>query len=378
MERALEKLRGATNSPAQFQEALAAEQAAYQALLKLQEREYSVSRSQSRQRAQSGRQQQMQRQLDQLDLSREENRYETERQAQPPQSAERSEQLQVMNRLQELARRQQDLNERLKEMQTALQEARTEAEREEIRRQLKRLQEEQQELLADADEVRQRMDRPENQSRMSEQSRQMEQARNELQRAAEAAQQGQTSQALASGTRAQRQLQQMRDDMRRQNASEFEQELRQMRTDARELARQQEEIQKKMEALSDPRSRNLSDAELNQGDPRRTGGGNAQRLTNLVDHATQLSRADRGGRTVGFARTLRHPSPIQPERDQHLQAVPGGIPEPPRHDSQPLRTAETDHGAKRRQVAGSHLRDAAARIAGRRQSRPGARARRHR
>jgi len=289
MERALEKLRNATNSPAQLQEALAAEQAAYQALLKLQEREFSVSRSRSQQSSQSSRQQQRQRQLDQLDLSQEENRYESERQAQPPQSAERSEQLQVMNRLQELARRQQDLNERLKEMQTALQEARTEAEREEIRRELKRLQEEQQEILADADEVRQRMERPENQSRMSEQSRQMDQARSELQRAAEAAQQGQTSQALASGTRAQRQLQQMRDDMRRANVSEFEQELRQMRSDARELARQQEEIQKKVDSLTDPRSRNLSDANLNK-EALEALAAQRQRLTNLVEQATQLSR----------------------------------------------------------------------------------------
>jgi len=35
----------------------------------------------------------------------------------------------VLNRLQELSRRQQDVNERLKELQTALQAARTEQER---------------------------------------------------------------------------------------------------------------------------------------------------------------------------------------------------------------------------------------------------------
>lgn len=289
MERALEKLCSATNSPAEFQSALAAEQAAYQALLKLQEREFSVSRSRSQQGSQSGRQQQMQQQLDQLELAREENRYESERLAQPPQDPERSEDLQVLNRLQELARRQQDLNERLKEMQTALQEARTEQEREEIRRELKRLQEEQQQLLADADEVRDRMERPENQSRMSEQSRQMEQIRKELQKAAEAAQQGETSQALAAGTRAQRELQQMRDEMRRQSASQFEEDLRQMRSEARELAHQQEEVQKKMETLKDPNRRSLSDSDLEKQALEQLAA-QRQRLTNLVDHATQLSR----------------------------------------------------------------------------------------
>jgi len=289
MERAAEKLRNAKSSSEEFKEALAAEQAAYQALLKLQEHEYSVSRSRTRQSGQSGRQQQMQRQLDQLDLTESENRYETERQARAPQSGQRREQLQVMNRLQELARRQQDVNERLKELQTALQEARTEREREEIRRQLKRLEEEEQQLLADADEVRQRMDRPDNQSRMSEQRRQLEQARNDLQRAAEATQQGQASQALAAGTRAQRQFEQMREQMRRENAGQFDEELRRMRAEARELARRQEDVQKQIEDMNDRGRRTLSDTDLNRQASELLAR-QRERLTNLVQSATELSQ----------------------------------------------------------------------------------------
>ena len=77
---------------------------------------------QRRQRAGGGGGQQgNQRQIDQLDLKQSENRYETQRQARAPQNEERREQLAVMNRLQQLARRQQDLNERLKELQTSLQ-----------------------------------------------------------------------------------------------------------------------------------------------------------------------------------------------------------------------------------------------------------------
>ncbi|MBI5383478.1 MAG: hypothetical protein HZA90_02185 [Verrucomicrobia bacterium] len=293
MEKALEKLKAAEKSPELLKDALAAEQAAYQALLKLQEREYSVSRS--RQRSQSGRQnqssrqQQMQQQLDQMELQQQENRYETERQAQAPQSPERREQLQVMNRLAELARRQQDVNERLKELQTALQEARTEQQKEELRRQLKRLQEEEQKMLADADELQQRMERPENQSRMAEQRKQLEQARQDMQRAAQAAEQGSASQALASGTRAQRQMQEMRDEMRRQNASEFAEDLREMRAEARELARQQEEVKKKIDALKDSQRKTLTDSDqrkevLDQLSRQK------ERLTNLVERATQVSQ----------------------------------------------------------------------------------------
>src|SRR5262249_21661345 len=115
MEKALSQLNRSTNSPVSLPEALAAEQAASQALLKVQQHEYQVVRSRNRNQQGGGRGQQMQRQLEQMDLTQSENRYETQRQAQPQQTSERREQLQAMSRLQELARRQQDLNDRLKE-----------------------------------------------------------------------------------------------------------------------------------------------------------------------------------------------------------------------------------------------------------------------
>ncbi len=291
MTRALTELERATNAPPALAPALAAEQSAYQALLKLQQREFEVARSRSRSRGQNAntsRQQQMQRQLDQLDLTQSENRYETERQAQAPATAERREQLQVLNRLQELARRQRDLNDRLQELQTALQEARTEQEREEARRQLKRLEEEQRQMLADTDELRQRMDRPENQSQMQEQRQQLDQARQDMQRAAQAAGQESVSQALAAGTRAQRQMEQMREAMRQQSAGEFGEELRQMRTDARELARQQEQVQQRLDDLSTNPRRTLSDSAERQAALAQLARQKA-RLTNLVDRATQIS-----------------------------------------------------------------------------------------
>jgi hypothetical protein len=290
MEKARARLQAATNSPAALAEALAAEQAAYQALLKVQQHEYQVARNQNRsQSGGGGRDQQMQRQLEQMELTQSDNRYETQRQAQRPQNNERREELQVMSRLQELARRQQDLNDRLKELQSALEEARTEQEREEIRRRLKRLQEEEQQMLADVDELRQRMDRPENQSRMADERRQLEETRDDVQRAAEAAGRESPSQALASGTRAQRQLQQLRDDMRKKNSSQFADDLREMRSDARELARRQEEITKKMQTqLKEERGRLSDSSEL--GDLASQLDAQKERLTNLVQRATEISQ----------------------------------------------------------------------------------------
>src|SRR5438876_6861564 len=205
-------------------------------------------RNKNRGQGGGGNNDRMQRQLEQMDLAQSENRYETQRQAQRPQNNQFREDLQVMNRLQELARRQQDLNDRLKELQTALQDARTDQEREEIRRRLKRLQEEEQQMLADVDELRQRMDRPENQSRMADERRQLDQTREDIQRAAEASSQGAASQALASGTRAQRQLQQLHDELRKENSSQFADDLREMRAEARELSSQQQDILNKMQS----------------------------------------------------------------------------------------------------------------------------------
>jgi hypothetical protein len=286
MEEAVKELNSA-KSPEMLKAALDAEQAAYQALLKLQARETEVARQRQRGQGQGG-QQGNQRQIDELDLAQSENRYETQRQARAPQSQERREQNQILNRLQELARRQQDVNERLKELQTALQAAKTEQEKEEARRQLKRLQEEQQQMLADMDEVKQRMDRPENQSAMQQQREQLDQTREDVQRAADAAGQGSAAQALASGTRAQRQLQQMRDELRKQNSSEFAEDLKEMRTQARELAQQQEEVNKQLASMDDPKRKTLSnapekEAALNQLEQER------KRMNELLNRATQIS-----------------------------------------------------------------------------------------
>jgi hypothetical protein len=288
MERALARLRSATNSPASLPEALAAEQSAYQALLRVQEHEYQVSRRSNRGRRGSSSSGSMQRQLDQMDLTESDNRYEQQRQAQAPVGGQRREQLQVLNRLQELARRQQDLNDRLKELQSALQEARNEEERTEIRRRLKRLQEEEQQMVADMDELRQRMEQPENQSSMAAERQRLEQTRQDVQKAAEAAGQGQASQAVAAGTRAQEQLQQLRDNLRKENSSQFAEDLREMRAQARELAGQQEDLRQRMQQEAAGARKSLSDSPerrqmLEQMSRQR------DRLTNLVERASQVS-----------------------------------------------------------------------------------------
>jgi hypothetical protein len=82
MERSLEELDKAKGSPAALSDALVAEEAAYQALLKLQARETSVTRARNRSQGQGQNDQRNQRQIDELELTQSENHYETQRQAQ--------------------------------------------------------------------------------------------------------------------------------------------------------------------------------------------------------------------------------------------------------------------------------------------------------
>ena len=83
--------------------------------------------------------------------------------------------------------------------------------------------------LADLDEVNQRMEKPENRAEMKEQRQQLEKTRQEMNKAAEQMQKGQLSQAISSSTRAQKDLQEMRDDLREKTSSQFSEEMRNMR-----------------------------------------------------------------------------------------------------------------------------------------------------
>ena len=235
-----------TASPSILPQALSSEQAAYQALLKLRAREHEVTRGQQQQQQQSGSasgsQSRAQQQLEQLELDNEQNRYETERQASPQQDQQQRENLQVLNRLRELARRQNDLNKRLKELQSALEEAQTEEEKEDIRQQLKRLREQQQQMLRDMDELAERMERPENQERMSEQRDQVEQTRENIRRTTEALKDGQVSRAVASGTRAQRELEELEEEFRDAASNRFSEEVERLRDDVRRLDDREQEL----------------------------------------------------------------------------------------------------------------------------------------
>ena len=289
MEKAIDHLKTSAEKTDELVPALGSEQSAYSALLKLASREHLVMRGQQQQGGGGGGGGQADRQqLDQLELKQEERRYETQGQATRQQSPEQKEQLAVLNRLKELAQRQNDLNDRIKELQAALQEAKSEAEKEELRRRLKRLREDERELLADVDELRQRMEQPANQSNMSDSRQQLDQTRSDVQKAAEALDNSSPSQALASGARAQKELEQVRDDFRKKNSSKFTEDMRDMRSDARQLAEKEKEISDKLQGESATNRKSLAPSDdmkniVDQVQSQRTA------LTNLLERMRAVS-----------------------------------------------------------------------------------------
>jgi hypothetical protein len=248
-------------------DAIIDEQTALQHLQKLRENEFRVSRQQARQQRQQqqgrGNSNRAQRQLDQLEMQDTRNNYELEskaerQQQQAQQQGERAEQRQTLNRLKELARRQSDLNKRLQELQIALLDAEDEAERERIERELKRLQDEQRNLIDDLDEVQQRMDSSQN-DELAESRQQLEEAREEMEQTARDLEQQQLSQAANSGSRASRNLDEVREDYKEQTANKFADAMREMRQDARELDSNQNELNKSIEEDRQKTFRSLSD-----------------------------------------------------------------------------------------------------------------------
>ncbi|HEX3717167.1 MAG TPA: hypothetical protein VH595_04295 [Verrucomicrobiae bacterium] len=263
MERAKTMLADAKKKPETLEAAVAAEQAAYQDILKTVPHDFRISRSgRGKGGGQAG--QPGSRQLDQLELTSEDNRYETERQAMAAPTPQQREQSQIADRLKQLAQRQQDLNDRLKELQTALAEARTDQEREEIQRQLKRLSDEEKQMLADVDDLRQQMDQSQNADSMSKARQQLDQARSDTQRASQELQNQSVSQALAAGTRAQEGMQNLRENLRKQASSQFTDQMRQLRSQARDLAIQQESIGTNLESLENPDRKSLDDSAQRQ------------------------------------------------------------------------------------------------------------------
>ncbi|MBW7989736.1 MAG: hypothetical protein FVQ84_06950 [Planctomycetes bacterium] len=265
METSLEHLTNAGQSASteELTPALASEQLAYQELLKLKDLDKQVAKGSGKGGGGNPRSGRSEQQLQQLEMTQKENRYETQRLAQSQQQTQR-EDLQVLNRLRELARRQNEMSERLKEAQAALRQAENEQQKQEIRWQLKRLTEQQLQALQDVDELRQRMETSQNRQRMADAREQLDQSRSRIRQSAEELEKGMLSRAITSTTRAQRELEQMRDDFRKNTSGQFTEQMQNMRENAQQLDQRQNEIAEDIKQQIDSERKTLTFTGVNR------------------------------------------------------------------------------------------------------------------
>ena len=265
-------------------DASVAEQSAYQGLLKLRAKEHLLMQSKSKG---NGQQNEEKEKLD-LELKQKKDRYESEKSAaKKEESNVNREALAVLDRLKELARRQEELNQQLKELENQMRQAKTEAEKEEIERRLKRLREEQQQLLHDSDELRNKLNKSTQQEMVADTKQQLEQTRQRMVETAEKLREGQVSQALNAGTRAERELKQLHEDFRKQTAAQFADAMRSMRDEVRQLADREKELSEQLAQLGEESRRSLRQsqeraqlqAEFQQ---------QQQQVNEIVDHAKQV------------------------------------------------------------------------------------------
>jgi hypothetical protein len=223
---------------------------AYEGLLRLRAREHEVSQSQqqqpSSQRSQSASQRNRQEQIQQLQLEQDPSRYEEESQPMSEEANSERERRQVMNRLDELARRQEDLNEQVRELDLALQSAKDEQEKKELEERLEQLREDQQELVEDADELLERMNEPESRIALEESRRQIENAREQMQQSERQLREAQPSAALNSGTRAEQSVDQTREQLREQSSESLQRDVQMLIEQAQNVAKNQAELERQL------------------------------------------------------------------------------------------------------------------------------------
>ena len=282
---------------ASLNQALTFEQSALEWLHQAQSREHMIMRSKSKQSA-SGKQKQMQNQLMELEMKQDEQRYEEEKQASEEQTAEQQENLQVLNRLKELARRQEALAEKMKELQKQLDQAKTEQEKEELQNQLKRLEEEQKHLVNDLDDLKERMEKPENAANMAEAKQRLEQTREQVNEAARKLKEQQLAEAANSATRAQRELEKMQEDFKEKTAKRFADEMKQMREQAREVAENQKQIAESLENQKTGEASGDTSADLDKmlkgGEASRQIQDQQEKVTKLLEDMKRVSKQAEG------------------------------------------------------------------------------------
>lgn len=286
-------------------QALEHEQAALQWLYQASEREHLVTRQNRNQRSSGGGQQERQEQIMNLELKQEEQRYEEESQAMAEgQSPLQQENLEVLNRLKELARRQEALAKKMQELREQMAQAKSEEERQELADQLQRLRQEQEDLLRGLDDLQEKLQQSDNAANLADTREQLEDARQQAFDASEELRHENLTGAANAATRAERELKQMEADFREKTARRFAEEMRTMKRAAQEVARAQQDISEALENQNTTEGAERGDTSnamermLNGSEVARQLAEQQERVKDLLDNIRAVSEQAEAGEPV--------------------------------------------------------------------------------
>jgi folate-dependent phosphoribosylglycinamide formyltransferase PurN len=163
----------------------------------------------------------------------------------------------------------------MKALQMAANAADTGEKKAEIERRLKQLREQQRELLADVDRLKQKSA----DSAPAGQKQALDDAREKARQAGEQLEEKKLGDALAAGTRARETLEELHDDFRETSAAKLAGQLRDLRQDARELEQRQRQLAENAPPAEAPGPNRLSDT----GNPNAEAGRQREDYQKLVD-----------------------------------------------------------------------------------------------
>jgi hypothetical protein len=269
------------------------EQSALQWLYQASEREHLVARQDPKAKSSGGAPKEKDEQLMNLELKQEEQRYEQEKTAQAEQSAEQKESLEVLNKLKELARRQEALAKKMQELREQMAQAGSEAEKEELRDQLDRLQEEQEDLLRGLDDLNEKLAGSERAADMEETRKELEAVREQALESAEKLKEENLADAANAATRAERDLKALEEDFREKSARRFSEEMKGIKRDVQAVAEAQKKISEGLENQKTPEGAERGDTS-NALDRMLSGSEAAKALVEQQDRVEKLMEQLKG------------------------------------------------------------------------------------
>ncbi len=312
LEKAVAELSKASETKQSLDAAISEERAAYDALTHVAPSSYNMVRSK---KAVPEDGQERTRQMSNLEFAKQEDRYQNKSEAKSEQeNKERTEMEELLSQLRALARRQEEIAERMRELEARVNASTDKSEKEVAQRELKRLSDEQKALARELEDAQQKA--AQKNETLSAQREQLDAAREAAQKAAAAMERGSMDEARAASARATEKLRESGEALRQQLSGKTREAARNLQEQAQELQQQEKKVS---EALNAPVK---GPSKLVSEDLRRQAEGQQQRLKDLQEEIQRVAEVTESSEPI-FSKALQdaHRSTMQNQTDAKFKVV---------------------------------------------------------